>query len=224
MASLTTPKGKAVWPWINKADFKFNEAGVYSCRLHVDQDEFNTFKRKIDEQIDREFDEACKVAGKKITRAASQPLRQSDDGDWEIFAKQNASRVTKDGKKLDFVIPVFDSKGQKIKNSPDIGSGSILRMSVEPYSWHVPSMGFGYTLRLKGVQNGVILEAKGRFISSDRTKHLLIKEQHPEYDIRFVFQRAANRLNSRSKTTYGAWCDRHGFLWCEEKIPKEWLL
>ena len=74
------------------------------------------------------------------------------------------------------------------------------------------------------LKNGVILEAKGRFISSDRTKHLLIKEQHPEYDIRFVFQRAANRLNSRSKTTYGAWCDRHGFLWCEEKIPKEWLL
>lgn len=176
MASLTTPKGKAVWPWINKADFKFNEAGVYSCRLHVDQDEFNTFKRKIDEQIDREFDEACKVAGKKITRAASQPLRQSDDGDWEIFAKQNASRVTKDGKKLDFVIPVFDSKGQKIKNSPDIGSGSILRMSVEPYSWTVPSMGFGYTLRLKGVQIIELVEYSGGDVAFDAEEGGFVSE------------------------------------------------
>ena len=48
------------------------------------------------------------------------------------------------------------------------------------------------------LHNGIILEAKGRFISSDRAKHLLIKEQHPDYDIRFVFQRASNRLNRRS--------------------------
>tara|TARA_B100001123_G_C15290418_1_gene1017259 strand:+ start:1820 stop:2176 length:357 start_codon:yes stop_codon:yes gene_type:complete len=74
------------------------------------------------------------------------------------------------------------------------------------------------------LSNGVILEAKGRFIASDRTKHLLIREQNPEFDIRFVFQRAKNRINPRSKTTYAGWCDRHGFLWCEGKLPKQWLL
>lgn len=72
------------------------------------------------------------------------------------------------------------------------------------------------------LDNGVILEAKGRFISSDRTKHLLIKAQHPELDIRFVFMRASNTLTKRSKTTYGDWCDKHGILWCEGSIPKDW--
>ncbi len=73
------------------------------------------------------------------------------------------------------------------------------------------------------LENGVILEAKGRFLSSDRAKHLLIKSQHPELDIRFVFMRASNTLNKRSKTTYGDWCDKHGILWCERSIPREWF-
>ena len=33
---------------------------------------------------------------------------------------------------------------------------------------------------------------------ADRKKHLLIKEQHPELDIRFVFSRAGNKLSSKS--------------------------
>ena len=67
------------------------------------------------------------------------------------------------------------------------------------------------------------IETKGRFLPSDRTKHLLIKKQHPELDIRFVFMNANQRLSKKSKTTYAAWCDRHGFKWAEGFVPKEWL-
>ena len=35
--------------------------------------------------------------------------------------------------------------------------------------------------------NGIIIEAKGRFLTKDRQKHLLVKAQNPELDIRFVF-------------------------------------
>lgn len=70
--------------------------------------------------------------------------------------------------------------------------------------------------------NGVIIEAKGFFKPSDRTKHILIQQQHPEYDIRFLFQNAHNRLTKKSNTTYAAWCDRHGFKWCHQKIPRTW--
>ena len=72
--------------------------------------------------------------------------------------------------------------------------------------------------------NGVIIEAKGFFKPSDRTKHLLIQAQDKEnqYDIRFLFQNAYNRLTKNSNTTYGDWCDRHGFLWCHGRIPTEW--
>ena len=53
--------------------------------------------------------------------------------------------------------------------------------------------------------NGVIIEAKGFFKPSDRTKHLLIQAQDKEnqYDIRFLFQNAYQRLNKNSNTTYG---------------------
>jgi hypothetical protein len=71
--------------------------------------------------------------------------------------------------------------------------------------------------------NGIMVETKGRFTSSDRAKHLLIKEQHPELDIRFVFSNARNKLNKASKTTYGDWCDKHGFKWAEKEVPEDWI-
>jgi len=71
--------------------------------------------------------------------------------------------------------------------------------------------------------NGIIVEAKGIFSSADRAKHLLIKEQHPELDIRFVFGYANNKLTKKSKTTYWMWCEKNGFRWASELIPKEWI-
>lgn len=72
-------------------------------------------------------------------------------------------------------------------------------------------------------KNGIIIEAKGQFDSADRKKHLLIREQFPEYDIRFVFYNAKTKIGKASSTTYADWCDRKGFLWAEKKVPQEWL-
>ncbi len=73
--------------------------------------------------------------------------------------------------------------------------------------------------------NGIMLEVKGYFEASDRTKHLLVREQNPDADVRFVFQNANTTLNKNSSTTYGQWCDKHGFEWCDakSKIPNEWI-
>tara|TARA_R110000868_G_scaffold354932_8_gene616201 strand:- start:929 stop:1327 length:399 start_codon:yes stop_codon:yes gene_type:complete len=71
--------------------------------------------------------------------------------------------------------------------------------------------------------NGVFVETKGRFVTADRKKHLLIKEQHPDIDIRFLFQNANGRISKKSKTTYADWCIKYGFIFAEKEIPKEWL-
>ena len=42
--------------------------------------------------------------------------------------------------------------------------------------------------------NGIIIEAKGVWTVEDRTKHLLVREQHPHLDIRMVFMNAANKI------------------------------
>jgi hypothetical protein len=73
------------------------------------------------------------------------------------------------------------------------------------------------------LRNGVIVEVKGYFDSEDRSKHLLIKAQHPELDIRFVFQNSSKKILKTSSTTYGDWCDKHGFIYSEGTIPRSWL-
>ncbi len=73
------------------------------------------------------------------------------------------------------------------------------------------------------LDNGIIIETKGRFIHSDRTKHLMVKAQHPEHDIRFVFSNPAAKLYKGSKTTYGDWCEKNGFKYAKEIIPVEWI-
>lgn len=71
--------------------------------------------------------------------------------------------------------------------------------------------------------NGIIIETKGKFEPQDRNKHLLVQAQHPELDIRFVFQRPSDPINKGSKTTYAVWCERHGFKWAFKRIPLEWV-
>ena len=44
------------------------------------------------------------------------------------------------------------------------------------------------------LNNGIIIETKGRFLSADRKKHIAIKKQHPDLDIRFVFTNSRNKL------------------------------
>lgn len=71
--------------------------------------------------------------------------------------------------------------------------------------------------------NGIFVETKGRFLADDRKKHLLIKQQHPELDIRFLFQNSKTKISKASKTTYADWCIKHGFQFADKEIPTEWF-
>lgn len=71
--------------------------------------------------------------------------------------------------------------------------------------------------------DNIIIETKGRFLSDDRKKHLLIKKQHPELDIRFVFSNSKTKISKKSNTTYADWCNKYGFKFADKMIPIEWL-
>lgn len=71
--------------------------------------------------------------------------------------------------------------------------------------------------------NGIFVETKGRFLTDDRKKHLLIKAQHPELDIRFLFQNSKSKISKGSKTTYADWCTKYGFKFADKEIPADWL-
>jgi len=73
------------------------------------------------------------------------------------------------------------------------------------------------------LDNGILIETKGQFDSEDRHKHIEVRRQHPELDIRFVFSNARSKLYKGSKTTYAQWCEKKEFLWANRVIPEEWL-
>lgn len=80
-----------------------------------------------------------------------------------------------------------------------------------------------YTPDFPLMHNGIVLETKGRFLTEDRQKHKLIKEQHPDIDIRFIFSNENTRISKQSKTTYGVWCETHGFRHASVKDEARWM-
>jgi hypothetical protein len=73
------------------------------------------------------------------------------------------------------------------------------------------------------LENGIIVETKGRFQVQDRMKHLMIREQHPDIDLRFVFSNFNNKISKGSNTSYKDWCIRYDFQYAQGDIPTEWL-
>lgn len=71
--------------------------------------------------------------------------------------------------------------------------------------------------------NNIIIETKGRFTLEDRNKHLAIKDQYPNLDIRFVFTNPHSKLRKGAKSSYADWCDKHGFKYASKLIPKDWI-
>lgn len=89
-----------------------------------------------------------------------------------------------------------------------------------PESEHVYTPDFRVVTRSGKV---ILIETKGRFLLEDRKKHLLIQEQYPDLDIRFVFQSPNAKIGKGAKTTYRQWAEKHGFKWAARCIPEEWL-
>lgn len=74
--------------------------------------------------------------------------------------------------------------------------------------------------------NGVYYESKG-FLSDyqERKKYVLVKEQNPDIDLRFIFDNP-NKLCGGTKMTHAQWADKYGFKWCGVKdvgTIKEWV-
>jgi len=97
----------------------------------------------------------------------------------------------------------------------------------------VPERNAKYLPDFKFEGTNIIIEAKGRFGGAwrgsdkgaeERQKLILLKEQHPELEIRIVFERASTPIYKGSKTTYAKWADTHGFKWADKgTVPADWI-
>lgn len=71
--------------------------------------------------------------------------------------------------------------------------------------------------------NGIFVETKGLWDSEDRKKHLLIREQYPNIDVRLVFSSSRSKIYKGSPTSYAEFCEKHNILFADKLIPVDWL-
>lgn len=117
------------------------------------------------------------------------------------------------------------SKQPKYKSKFERETAEFLRTKLIAFQYEPTRLTYmrehTYTPDFK-LQNGIFIETKGRFTSSDRTKMLAVKLNHPRLDIRMCFMRD-NYLYKGSKTKYSDWCKMHDIKYCIKEIPKAWL-
>lgn len=106
-------------------------------------------------------------------------------------------------------------------------AGLPVLFETDKVSYIVPQRSAKYTpdFKLPKKDGGFIyIETKGIWTVQDRTqKHLLIKDQWPDLDIRFVFSNQKAKLYKGSPTTYAAYCEKHGWKYAHRWIPDDWL-
>jgi hypothetical protein len=100
--------------------------------------------------------------------------------------------------------------------------GLEVKYESEKVAYTIPASQHTYNPDFK-LPNGIFIETKGRFVAADRKKHLLVKQQNPNLDIRFVFSNSKNKISKNSKTTYADWCEKNGFKYADKVIPENWF-
>lgn len=106
-----------------------------------------------------------------------------------------------------------------------IEAGITLLYETDKIQFTIPARQAKYTPDFKLPKPGgfFFVETKGIWTVQDRQKHILISQQMPELDIRFVFSNQNARLYKGSPTTYAAYCEKQGFRYASKLIPEEWL-
>lgn len=113
----------------------------------------------------------------------------------------------------------FEAKIAEQLNTHKLTAKELYEKTVIKYI--VPARDSRYTVDWT-LPNGILIESKGRWTTEDRKKHLLVKQQYPDLDIRIVFQSAKTKISKGSKTTYADFCVKHGIVWAEKTIPDSW--
>ena len=106
-----------------------------------------------------------------------------------------------------------------------VNAGIELLYETDKIHYVIPSRQAKYTPDFKLPKPGgfFFVETKGIWTVQDRAKHILVKQQCPDLDIRFVFSNQNARLYKGSPTTYAMYCEKHGFRFAAKLIPDDWL-
>lgn len=131
--NFTTPVGTAQYPWLNKADFKFDEDGVYKTDVLVDADSAQELVDKINEF-------AKETLGTKLSKARLPYATDKETG--QIIFKTKSKYQPK----------FKDSAAQMmVTDVPQVWGGSTIRVAGTLSSYD-KGVNCGVKLNLNAVQ------------------------------------------------------------------------
>lgn len=163
---LTTPKGRAVYPWLNKADDKFG-APKYKVDLVVDAGEASELTAKLEDLLEDFYQDVIERegAGKYDEIYKDELPFFEEDGNVTFRSTVNKNGKNKKGDTWENKVSFYDASAKFIDEDkrPRVGGGSLIRVSFEPNLWTMPdtegrgkakktTLKVGISMRLKGVQ------------------------------------------------------------------------
>ena len=166
---ITTPKGVAVYPWLNKPDTKFDKKG--GGNYHVKQrlepsPELDAIIEKINAAADAKMAEveadlkekknfkSLKALTRYVPYASVYDEEGNETAAIEISAKMAAVVTPGNGKEPFTQKPaLFDSKGKLLAKPPAVYGGSEVKINAQVIPFYNSATNqAGATLRLRGVQ------------------------------------------------------------------------
>lgn len=157
--SITTPRGVAVWPRLNKPDTKFDADGVYQLALKLEGKDAAAFKKLVDERVAESFKTAKednKKAAKTIKTRHPYEAETDDDGNETgatlfRFKMKAVGKNGKTGETWKNTVKLYDAKGKPTKVM--VGGGSSVKVSFNPRPYYMASnKEAGITMDLLAVQ------------------------------------------------------------------------
>ena len=142
---VTTPTGVAQYPWLSKADTKWNEAGEFKTNLILSKEAAKPIIDQINSVFAENVQAETKNNGGKDIKTANPPYFDEVDES----GKPTGNVIIKF--KSQFKPTIFDSQGSVMTES-SIWGGSEIKVNAEVSPYITTLIGAGVSLRLKAVQ------------------------------------------------------------------------
>lgn len=121
---MVVKKAKAYWSFIKTPD----EAGKFRVTFTVDDKTYKDLMTEIENCA-----EESRAELKDLEWIGS--YKKTEDGEHQFSAKANSEFTSKKGETIQFELPVYNIKAQRLKSEeiPMIKNGAIVNLVVEPY-------------------------------------------------------------------------------------------
>lgn len=152
----TTPKGTAIYPYLDKPDTKFDKAGVYRVNLALSEADAEGEIERLKTVAKQALKDAKEKNAKHASKITLADLPYGTDEKYPgkiIFKFKMKAKVETEEKTWTQHPALFDATGTPITEPPRIGTGSEVRVAylAAPY-YSAKDKEAGVTLRLVAVQ------------------------------------------------------------------------